>query len=186
MCRTAQTITQCLCTLTCNPQTHPHISCTVFCPRLVADRSQVQLSWQWILSHGTITPVSQFHPFIFAQRHETLNVYFQFAVCHALRLVTAICVTALTAMEKLSGRDWHFLLPCIEVSEWVLCDQNTAECQHVKICPSPFLQYSFTQRHHVKICPSLLLQHSDTQVSACSSTTHVSTFPFMSFSCLQT
>jgi len=32
-------------------------------------------------------------------------------------LVTAVCVTALTALEKLSDRDWHFVLRCIEVSQ---------------------------------------------------------------------
>ena len=174
----------------------------------MADRSQVQLSCQWILSRGTVTPVCQFHPFTFAQRHETLNMCVCVQLAVRVRSVGCLsrrkaCVTALTVLEKLSDRDWHFLLRCVEVSQSVLCDQNTAECQHVKICPSLLLQHSDTQcqhvkicpslllRHsdtqcqHVKICPSLLLQHSDTQVSACSSTTHVSTFPVRSFSGLQ-
>ena len=138
----------------------------------MADRSQVQLSCQWILSRGTVTPVCQFHPFTFAQRHETLNMCVCVQLAVRVRSVGCLsrrkaCVTALTVLEKLSDRDWHFLLRCVEVSQSVLCDQNTAECQHVKICPS------------------LLLQHSDTQVSACSSTTHVSTFPVRSFSGLQ-
>jgi len=73
---------QCLFTLRYIPQPHPHIFSAAFKPRLVADRIQFQLYYQWILSRGTATPVCQFHPFIFAQRHETLNVYFQLAVCH--------------------------------------------------------------------------------------------------------
>lgn len=81
--------------------------------------------------------------------------------------MTAVCYS-LNWLEKLSDRDWHFLLRCIEVSQSVLCDQSPAECQRVKICHS------------------LLLQHCDTQVSACSSATNVSTFPVRPFSGLQT
>jgi hypothetical protein len=75
-------------------------------------------------------------------------------------------LTALTALRKLSDR-LAFRIALYR-GESVLCDQNPAEC------------------NHVKICPSLLLQHGDTQVAACSSTTHVSTFPVRSFSGLQT
>jgi len=80
-------------------------------------------------------------------------------------VTAAVYVTAVAAMDKLSDRDWHFLLPCIEVSQSVLCDQNAAECQHVKIRPSLLLQYGDTQASACSSnTPSLLLQYGDTQV----------------------
>jgi hypothetical protein len=95
---------------------------------------------------------------MFAQRHEKLNVHFQLAVCHAVRPRDCSLFYGLSCAGEASlTRDWHFLLPCIEVRQSILCDQNPAEYQHVKIRPSLLLQHSDTQCHHVKLCPSLFV-----------------------------